>query len=66
MSIRSAWPASIITPAGMCPWCRYQESHVTSVSVQIVPFPMLAGSAARPTTRSARRSGGSGIRTWRS
>ena len=27
MSIRSAWPASIITPAGMRPWCRYQESQ---------------------------------------
>ncbi|KYF56071.1 hypothetical protein BE08_10660 [Sorangium cellulosum] len=65
MSRRSAWPLSIMMPAGIAPSCRYQESHRTSVSVHIVPSFIEPGSASIPVTRSASSSGGMGMRTWR-
>ena len=62
---RSAWPDSIMMPPGMRLRQRYQESGLTSVSVQMVPVPMVMGSASRPVTRSAKSSGGMGMRTSR-
>ena len=57
--------AGIMIPAGIRPSWRYQESSRTSVSVQIDPSFIDPGTASSPVMRSARRSGGSGMRTWR-
>ncbi len=61
----SAWPASIIKPAGMLSRWRNQESRRMSVSVWITPSFIDRGSASSLVTRSTKSSGGIGSRQMR-